>query len=343
MQHLAMRSGNGHLMLAVLAAVLLAVATPAVGAAQTGADAELAQLINATSNPLPIVPIVVPQLNSRKAVDDILAPGNLPTLFQISQPGGRYADPAKIRFFQMLAVEYALKVSFRKVAAGSEAAWHLYHAVRQPVYVLCDPAKNNADKCAFIDEAELPKDREVKQTTIENFIYKRLGIVPTLLTTFALTPANQQSIIFDYQPELPNPASTARWIVVLFFRDAANAPGPVNRLRVLIALERFFYANRLRTAECDLLIGDEVYQALVPNAATRVIPSEPELWLIDPATHHGTEYVSGGSAPPLADLTHAAFEAWLANNGVASPPDDALDAAAAWRDLARLDHDAKAN
>jgi hypothetical protein len=339
-----MRSGDGQVILAVLAAVLLAGATPpAVGAAQTGGDAELAQLINATSNPLPIVPVVVPQLNTRKEVDDILASGNLPTLFQISQPGGQYADPAKIRFFQMLAVEYALKVSFRKVAAGSEAAWHLYHAVRKPVYVLCDPAKSNADKCAFIDEAELPKDREVKQTTIENFIYERLGIVPTLLRTFALTPGNKQSIIFDYQPKLPNPAPTARWIVVLFFREEANAPGPVNRLRVLIALERFFYANRLRTAECDLVNGDVVYQALVPNGATRATPSEPELWLIDPATHHGTEYVSGGSAPPLADLTHAAFEAWLANNGVASPPDDALDAAAAWRDLARLDHDAKAN
>jgi len=286
---------------------------------------------------------VVPQLQTRKEVDDILAPGNLPTLFQISQPGGPYADPAKVRLFQMLAVEYALKVSFRKVAAGSEAAWHIYHAVRKPVYLLCDPAKSNDERCAFIDEARMPKGSEVKQTTIENFIYQRLGIAPTLLTTFPLTPANQQSMVFDYQPEPPNPAPTARWIVVLFFRDEATVPGPVNRLRVLIALERFFYANRLRTAECDLSWTGEVYQALVPNAGTPAIPTGPELWLIDPETHHGTEYVPADGSPPLADLTHAAFEGWLAKNGVARPPDDALDAAVAWQELARLDRRTKAN
>jgi hypothetical protein len=338
-----MRGGGGQVILAVLASVLLVVATPAAGAAQNREDAELAQLINATSNPLPIVPIVVPQLQSRIEVDDILAPGNLPTLFQISQPGGPYADPVKVRFFQMLAVEYALKVTFRKVAAGSVAASHLYHAVTKPVYILCDPAKSNTDKCAFIDETELPKDREVKQTTIENFIYKRLGIVPTLLTTFPLTPVNAQSIVFGDQPERPHSAPAATRIAVLFFRGGADVPGPVNRLRVLIALERFFYANRLRTAECDLSTAGEVYQALRPDGVTRELPTGPELWLFNPVTHQGTEYVSAGSSPPLAELTHAAFEAWLANNGVASPPDDAINAAAAWKDLAKLDHRTKAN
>jgi hypothetical protein len=337
-----MLKGGRQVILAAVAVVLLALAIPAVGAAQTGGDAELGQLINATDNPLPIVPIVVPQLQTNKEVDDLLAPGKLPVLFQISQPGGPYADPAKVRFFEMLAVEYALKVTFRKVAAGSPAAGHLYHAVTKAVYILCDPSKSNAGKCAFIDESEMPKGSEVKQTTLENFIYKRLGIAPTLLTTVRLTPANAQSTIFDYQPELSNSAPTARWIVVLFFRSEATGPGPVNRLRELMALETFFYANRLRTAECDLLKGAAVYPALLGDGATE-LPTGPELWLLDPATQQGVKYASAGSSPPLADLTHAAFEAWLTANGVASPPDDAIDSAAAWRDLAKLDHGTKAN
>jgi hypothetical protein len=337
-----MLKGGRRGILAVAAVALLAVATPAMGAAQTGEDAELAQLINSPESPLPIVPIVLPQLQSSKDVDDLLAPGKRPILFQISQPAGPYADPAKIRFFEMLAVEYALKVTFRKVAAGSPAAGHLYHDVTKPVYLLCDPAKSSAGKCAFIDEAEMPNGREAKQTTLENFIYQRLGIAPTLLTTFRLTPANAQSTIFDYQPELPNPAPTAKWIVVLFFRSKATASGPVNRLRVLMALETFFYANRLRTAECDLSKGPEVYPSLLGDDTTQ-LPTGPELWLINPATQQAIKYVSGGSSPLPADLTHAALEAWLADKGVASPPDDAVDSAAAWRDLAKLYHRTKAN
>jgi|HubBroStandDraft_1064217.scaffolds.fasta_scaffold26699_2 hypothetical protein len=327
---------------AVVAVALFAMATPAVGAAPTGGDAELAQLINATDNPLPIVPIMVPQLQSTQEVDELLAPGKRPILFQISQPGGPYADPDKIRFFEMLSVEYALRVTFRKVAAGSPAAGHLYHDVTKPVYLLCDPSNSNGNKCAFIDEAEMPKGGEVKQTTLENFIYRTLAIAPTLLTTFGLTPANAQSTIFDYQPELPNPAPTAKWIVVLFFRSEATAPGPVNRLRVLMALETFFYANRLRTAECDISKGPEVYPSLLGDDTTQ-LPTGPELWLINPATQQAIKYVAAGSSPPLADLTHAAFEAWLAGKGVASPPDDAIDSAAAWRELAKLYHRTKAN
>jgi hypothetical protein len=109
-----------------------------------------------------------------------------------------------------------------------------------------------------------------------------------------------------------------------------------------MALETFFYANRLRTAECDLAAGAEVYPALLGDGATQ-LPTEPELWLIDPATQQGTQYVPAATLPPLADLTHAAFEAWLAGNGVESPPDDAIDSAAAWRDLAKLYHRTKAN
>jgi hypothetical protein len=326
-----MPKGGGKLILAVLASLTLTFGAPAKGAAQPAEDPELKGLINSSSNPLPIVPIVVPQLRSRAEMDDILARGKRPTLFQISQPGGQYADPAKVRFFQMLAVEYALKINFRKIAAGSPAALRLFRPVSKPVYILCDDVKIHDDRCAFIDEAEMPAGREVKQTTIEDFIFKRLNIVPTLLTTPPITAANKQSIMFGNQPDTPDPTP----IAILFFPGEAKATGPVNRLRVLIALERFFYANRLRTAECDLSASDEVYRSLLPNAAGGVIPTGPELWLINPVARRYVKYPSEGGTPPMAELTHAAFQAWLAQNDVAPPADNALVAEAAWRELAR--------
>jgi hypothetical protein len=147
-----------------------------------------------------------------------------------------------------------------------------------------------------------------------------------------------QSTVFENQPDLPDAGGpTAKWIVVLFFPGQAKEPGPVNRLRALMALERFFYANRLHIAECDLSTADGVYEALLPYVART---TEPELWLINPATHNGTKYASKNS-PPIADLTHAAFETWLANNGVPAPPDDALNIDAAWQDLAKLDRQSR--
>jgi hypothetical protein len=328
--------------LAVLALLIVALAAPAMGADQAGGDAEIARLIDATTHPLPIMPIAVPQLASRKEVDDILATGNLPTLFQISQPSGQFADPAKVQFFQMLAVEYPLKVNFRKVAAGSGAARRLYDAVTKPVYLLCDPAKSGDERCGFIDEA-IFGDRDVNQTTIEDLIHKRLGIIPNLLTTFSLTAANEKNVVFEYHPDFPNPGPTATWIAVLFFPGEDTAPGPVNRLRELIALERFFYSNRLRIAECDLSTAGEVYRALLQNAANGAIPTKPELWLVNPATRHYVKYAPEGGSPPVAGLTRDAFEAWLAKNGVARPPSGPLDAEAAWRELARLEHQTNGN
>ncbi|HEX4177666.1 MAG TPA: hypothetical protein VHY57_04485, partial [Rhizomicrobium sp.] len=161
----------------------------------------------------------------------------------------------------------------------------LYHPITKPTYILCGAAKSTTNGCAFIDEAEM-SGREVKQTTIEDFISKRLGIVPTLLTTFPLTAANEQRIVFGYQPEQLTSKPTARWIVVLFFPGETKLQGTVNRLRVLIALERFFYADRLRLAECNLSTEGEVYNALVSNSPGAAIPTKPELWLINPATHH---------------------------------------------------------
>ena len=334
---------GGRSVLAVLAFLTIALAAPAVGAAQARDDAEVARLLDAASNPLPIVPIGVPQLQSRQQVDNVLAAGNLPTLFQISQASGQYADPAKVHFFQILAVEYALKVNFRKVAADSAAAARLHNAVTKPVYVLCDPTKSEDDRCAFIDEASFD-GHDVKQTTIEDFIHKRLSLVPTLLTTFPLTAANEQSVVFDYQPKFPDPAPTAKWIVVLFFRGGDKVSGPVNRLRVLIALERFFYSNRIRMAECDLTTAGGVYRALLQNAGNEAVPTEPELWLYNPATHHGAKYVSEGHSPPIADLTRSDFEVWLAKGGVVPPPPNGtLDTVAAWHELARLEHQTNRN
>jgi hypothetical protein len=186
----------------------------------------------------------------------------------------------------------------------------------------------------------MPEGLDVKQTTIEDAIYKRLGIARTILTTFALTTGNDQNTVFEYQPDLPNPEPTAKWIVVLFFPGGDKVPGSINRLRVLVALERFFYSNRLRIAECDLSTAGGVYKALVPDAGA--IPTEPELWLINPTARSRTKYAPVGSPAPIADLTHVAFEAWLAKNGVAAPPPNAaVDAEAAWRELAKLERQTK--
>jgi hypothetical protein len=72
---------------------------------------------------------------------------------------------------------------------------------------------------------------------------------------------------------------------------------------------------------------------LVPDAGA--IPTEPQLWLINPATHLAAKYPSAGST--LADLTHAALEAWLARNGVTRPRDAPIIAEAAFLELARLE------
>jgi hypothetical protein len=55
-----------------------------------------------------------------------VATGSRPVLFQISQPSGEYAASVKARFFEIVAIEYALRVYFRKVVAGSEAARRLH-------------------------------------------------------------------------------------------------------------------------------------------------------------------------------------------------------------------------
>jgi hypothetical protein len=229
----------------------------------------------------------------------------------------------------MVATEYALKVAFRKVVAGSEAAWRLYpRIITKPVYVLCSRAEKHQPTCAFVNEAEMSNGAFVKQTTIENFIYGRLAIAPSVLTTFSLTPTNVQSLVFDDKTTGGETAPTAKWIVVLFFRGG-EIPGSTNRLRVLLALERFFYGNRIRIAEADLANAASVYSVV---SSVRTVPDKPELWLFNPATHQGSKYDS-----TLGDLTHSGFEAWLARRGVTPPRDAAIDLQAAWRELERLE------
>ena len=94
---------------AVLALVSLVLAAPAKAGVQTGEDKELARLIDSSTTPLPIAPIAVPQVWTLRQVEEMLAAGNIPTLFQISWPTRPYDDPVKVRFFQMLSIEYALK------------------------------------------------------------------------------------------------------------------------------------------------------------------------------------------------------------------------------------------
>jgi hypothetical protein len=224
------------------------------------------------------------------------------------------------------------------MAAGSLAALALYpRAVTRPVYVLCNSSQSTSDRCAFIDEGAMTADREVNQTTLENFIAARVGIGPTLLTTFQLRAADAEDLVFKYRPDFPNPESTATWMAIVFFPGTGKVPGPSNRLRVMVALERFAYANRLRFAECDLSTSAAVYRKLLAGSASGAIPTEPELWLINPQSRHFVKYIPGDGMPPVTDLTSDAFETWLTNNGVPPRPEGAIDVEAAWQQLARLE------
>ena len=106
---------------------------------------------------------------------------------------------------------------------------------------------------------------------------------------------------------------------------------------MLEGVERFFYYGTLRFAEVDLSVEGKVYQTVIQNGGSGPLPTEPELWVINPATHQAVKYTSGPGNPPLRELTDAGLAAWLAGNSIPSPPADrALDIEVAWRELERL-------
>lgn len=75
--------------------------------------------------------------------------------------------------------------------------------------------------------------------------------------------------------------------------------------------------------ECDLTTQGKVYQTLINNGLDRPLPAEPQLWIINPDTHQAAQYISGQDNPPVAELTHAALQAFLAKNAIEPPPADA--------------------
>jgi hypothetical protein len=298
------------------------------------------RLLNSPNHPVPAMPIIVPQLVTAEQVDGLLAPGNLPAVFQITQATGPNADLAKVIFFQDMAVEYANTVNFRKIAAGSPAALHLYRPknrdIAKPVYIFGNPGKQGADRFTVVDEAELRPDQIVDQIVMEGIIQKELGVLPALFTSFPLTSENEHRHIYEYKADHPNAAPTAAWITILFFSNDPKQAASVNRLRVMAGLERFFYYGKLRFAEADLSAEGKVYRPLIQNGLSGPLPAEPELWVINPDTHQAAKYSAGPGNPPLADLGHAALVSWPAKNAIPPPPDQGLDTDVVWRELLRL-------
>jgi hypothetical protein len=299
--------------------------------------AELVRLFNSNDHPLPVLPVVVGQIDTRAQAQALVAPGQRPVVFQISNASGPDFSLAKVWMFSEIALEYPNVVNFVKVPSGSEAARALYpHDVTKPVYVTVDPARGPMQTPMFIDEGQLASDLVVNQVGIEAFIVTGLGIQPTLFATYPLTVENEHRLIYEFKPASPVP--TAKWVVVLFFADDENDRGRINRLRVLVGAERFFYVGRLRMMECDLATQAKVYQTLIDNGQEKPLPTEPQLWIINPDTHQAAQYVSGRDGPPIFELTHVALQSFLAKNSVEAPPASAsaLNTVKAWPVLEQL-------
>jgi hypothetical protein len=249
-------------------------------------DAELTSLFNSRDHPLPIVPVVIGQADTRQQIEALIAAGQRPTIFQISNASGPDFSLAKVWMFSEIALEYPNVVNFVKVPAGSEAARALYpQDVTKPVYVTVDPAKGPMQIPKFIDEGQLAPDLVVNQVGTEALIVKGLGIQPALFATYPLTVENEHRLIYEFRPASPVP--TEKWVVVLFFDDDENNRGRINRLRVLVGAERFFYVGRLGMVECDLATQGKVYQIVINNGQEKPLPAEPQLWIINPDTQSG--------------------------------------------------------
>jgi hypothetical protein len=300
-------------------------------------NADLIQLFNSKDHPLPILPVVVGQVDSRAQVEALIAPGQRPTIFQISNVDGPYMAKAKVWMFSEIALEYPNTVNFVKVPAGSEAAAALYpNLVTKPVYVTSNPNLSGSDRFKFIDEGQLKGDLVVNQVTVEALIVKALDVQPALFATYPLTVDNEHKLIYEFQPA--SPAPTAKWVAVLFFANNEENVGQMNRLRVLVGTERFFYVGRLRMVECDLSTQGQVYQTVINNGQNSPLPGEPQLWIINPDTHQAAQYIPGKDGPPVVELTHDTLQAFLAKNSVAPPPAtaSAFNTVKAWPELQQL-------
>jgi hypothetical protein len=298
---------------------------------------ELRHLLDGKLDPLPAVPLSFPQFDKRKDLDDLIK-GQIPVVFQISQANGEYADPAKVAFFQIVGAHYFLRVGFIKIAANSEAAWALYdRPVTKPVYIIFDPTKVGPRRFKIWDESEVG---DMDQNYLEAAIKEKLGFDPILVSPEVVTAANEHKVIFDDKADWPNPGPTATWITILFYSADPALTGAMNRLRDELGLARFFYIGRMRFAEVDLSNESAVYQTLTGDTPSK----DGELIVYDPASnpHRFVRYVPGsnlpgiGLAPPLAELTHPAFIAWLQSNAVEPPEAKPLSSDFAWQQLILL-------
>jgi hypothetical protein len=312
--------------------------------AQTAA---LSQLFDSPDHPLPIMPVAVPQAVTAQDIDNLLAATNRPAVFMISNATGPEADPIKVLFFQEMVIEYMNTVNFRKIAAGSPAALYLHGStvVTKPVYIIADPSKTGIDRFLQLDEARYFDDTKrrsgeqgaadqlnwaVTQRTLEGGIYQKLGISPNAYAPYSLTAENHQKIVFETQPLSREP--TAKWVSVLFYPSDPKLAGAINRIRIMLWMESFFFPGRIREMDGNLTTQGGVYRALLNREA----PAEPELWLINPDKGQGVKYTSGQDGPPLAELTHETYVAWLVRNGIPAQPPIALNSEAIAQELLKL-------
>jgi len=262
-------------------------------------------------------------------------------VFQITNETGPDADHVKQMFFQEMAVEYLNQVNFRKVPAGSAAAKRLTDVnVTKPLYVIADPSKSGEGRLLSLDEGgsfeakrqqlgdEGVENRlvwSVTQRTLEGALYQKLGVGPTFIVSSSLTADDAQKLA-----SVAGGQGAAKWVRIFFFPADPKQAADVNRLRVLFGLEDFYFAGKVRGYESNLSDRGQLYRTLF----SRDPPNEPELWLINPDPHATIKYAEGGDNPPLAELTHQAYAAWLTGNGVEAPPAGALNAEAIAKGLA---------
>jgi hypothetical protein len=324
------------LVLTTLAAIalLFLVQMQAAFAGDVYASAELRRLLTGTKDPLPNIPVVVRQIDSRAEVDALISSG-FPAVFQISQATGPYASPEKVAFFEIVGAHFFLRANWKKIAANSEAAWALYdRPVTKPVYIIFDPTQVGPARFKVWDESVVG-DFDVDD--LEDAIKVKLHLDPVLVSPTPLTEENEHRMIFEWRPDFPNPGPTARWITILFY----NGTPALSGLRDELGLDRFLYRGDVRFAEVDLTnpASRGVFKIL-----TGAEPSnDGELLIYDPDTKNFALYTSGDPCPkfgfrlpPLAEMTHEVFMAWLWGNDVKPPKDRLLNSEYAWSELKKL-------
>jgi hypothetical protein len=302
-------------------------------------SARLSLLMDSPDHPLPMLSVVVPEVSTPEQVDQIVNQSKEPFLFMLYQAKGPQAAPQvpELFFFQLMALEYLgnagarpdpiRPVHFRTIAVDNTpaAASELFAtAAVQPVYILFDPRESGSARFRVIEQAKAPDGSSFSQRVVEGWISMSLGVPPAVIAPFPITAANQHQAIFvDPNPTL---APTATWIVTLYSPPDPKWQASVNRLRVLLSVERYFYDGRIRFGEVNLGADSGVFQTLIGDANHLPVPTEPQVWLTDPVGHISVQYKPENGRPATAELTQGAFQDWLNDNHVPPPGNVALNA-----------------